>query len=84
MSDENTKTSSQNQKKINTGIRVSWEDKVSDSGIQLTGGSTTVKKCGAVAGVMPMVAGNQQMLCAVIAGDDKQWHVIPLEAVKIL
>ena len=69
------------------GVRVSWQDKKTESGIEITGGSTTVSRFGTIASAIllpvPSKPGSMS-LCALIAGDDKLFYTIPLDFLKIL
>lgn len=73
--------------KHSTGVRVSWEDKKTESDIQIAGGPTTVKRSGILCSIMPMPHPNdprQVIPTALVAGDDKQWHAImPFDRCKI-
>ena len=72
-------------KELNTGVRVSWEDKKTDSDIQIVGGPTTITKNGTVASIMMLMTDQGPVPAAVIAGDDKGWHIVaPFDRCKIL
>ena len=62
------------------GIRVSWEDKVTDSGIQLTGGSTTITRTGVICGVFMVPVAANQLAPVFVTKRDGDNVIIPLEA----
>lgn len=71
----------------NPGVRVSWEDKQTTTDIKIVGGSTTVTRTGVLINVImfPHAESRQVVPAGVIAGDDKQWHIVlPFDRCKIL
>lgn len=67
------------------GVRVFWEANTSDGGIKLTG-ADVLKKSGVIINILPLPSPsnpNQALPCAFVAGDDKKWHIIPLDACQI-
>lgn len=67
----------------NANKRFSWEEKVTESGIQLAGGPTTVVKTGTLIAAAPIPVGPGQISLAFVLSDDAgKIYVIPAEAVK--
>lgn len=72
------------EKKIEN--RVSWEDKVSESGIQIAGGPTTVTRYGRMLSTIPLQNGPTSLaIMAVIRRDyDGQISVVDMSQLKLL
>lgn len=66
-------------KKKPSGIRVSWQDKVSESGIQLTGGNTTIPRFGTVCSAVAIPVGPNQIGTIFLVKRDGDNVVLPLE-----
>lgn len=68
------------------GVRVSWKTKTTPSGIQISGGPTTIDHKGTVVGVIPVMdpQSNQQAIGLVVASDDKEWTIIPMHHTQII
>lgn len=62
------------------GLRVSWEDKVTESGIQLTGGSTTISRTGVICGVFMVPVSANQLAPVFVTKRDGDNVIVPLEA----
>ena len=87
MKSSETKQQQTSGKSLTSGVKVSWGDKKSESGIEIAGGPTVVERFGTIIGttLLPVQGKPGAMsLVAVVAGDDKQFHTIPLEFLKIL
>lgn len=72
--------------KINTlspGVRVAWEDKVTESGLTLNGSSASVEKQGVIisANLLP-VSPTQVNLLFIVIMDDQTFNVVPAAACK--
>lgn len=67
-------------------VKVKWDDKKTDSNIQIVGTSAAVEKTGRIINtqMMPMPSQQGMFLAAIVAGDDQAFYIIPLEQLKII
>jgi hypothetical protein len=65
-------------------VRVSWEEKVTESGIQLQGSSASVRKSGNVFDSQVLPTGpNEAKLFFIIKKDDGEVGTVPAEACRV-
>lgn len=66
-------------------IRLSWEGKKSDSGIELVGGVSTVTRKGTLVGTtLAPVGPNQMGLLLVVLEDGASWGVVSAEMATVI
>lgn len=68
----------------NQNVRYSWEEKTTDSGIQLAGTTASVTRTGVLLAAVPIPVGPQQMTIAFVLAEDVTGKIamVPLEQVK--
>lgn len=89
MSNEDTAKTTTDESRLvkNSHVRVEWDVQKTESGIDLSQSTADTKKQGLVVDIWPMPVQDPPGSVAPIAwvaGDDKQWHQVPLQKCKIL